>query len=189
MNLETVSLKEPAPAGEAAPAPGGTRSSLFSRALLALAVLFVVVRALPILSFPLGNDQGTYLTIGQGLLEGKQLYRDFWDNKPPGIFYLYAGIAKLFGRAMWSAAVVDILLLLLISYLFFRFTAPYLGRAGAAIAVMVHASWHGEMGAPRTNPRLRDQEGSPLLGAYHLHHSRVMMLALPHAEIFSNVLG
>jgi hypothetical protein len=42
-------------------------------------------------------------------------------------------------------AVADILLLLLISYLLFRFTEPYLGRAGAAIAVMVHASWHGEM--------------------------------------------
>jgi hypothetical protein len=46
---------------------------------------------------------------------------------------------------MWSAAAVDILLLLLISYFLFRFTEPYLGRAGAAIAVMIHASWHGEM--------------------------------------------
>jgi hypothetical protein len=98
------------------------------------------------LSFPPGTDQGTYLTIGQGLLEGKQLYRDLSDIKPPGIHCLYAGIARLFGRVMWSVAVVDILLLLLISYLLFRFTEPYLGRAGAAIAVMVHASWHGEMG-------------------------------------------
>ena len=46
---------------------------------------------------------------------------------------------------MWSAAAVDILLLLIISYLLFRFTEPYLGRAGAAVAVMVHASMHGEM--------------------------------------------
>jgi 4-amino-4-deoxy-L-arabinose transferase-like glycosyltransferase len=145
VNLETISPSPPVPSDVAGTAPSEARTSLLSRALLAIAVLFVVVRALPILSFPLGRDQGTYLTIGQGLLEGKQLYRDLWDNKPPGIFYLYAGIAKLFGRAMWSAAVVDILLLLLISYLLFRFTEPYLGRAGAAIAVMVHASWHGEM--------------------------------------------
>jgi hypothetical protein len=129
----------------AEPACIAARTSLFSRALLALAVLFVVVRALPILSFPMGCDHGTYLTIGQGLLEGKQLYRDLWDNKPPGIFVVYAGIAKLFGRATWSVPVIDILLLLVISYFLFRFTEPYLGRAGAAIAVMVHASWHGEM--------------------------------------------
>ena len=145
MNVETISPPRPVQPSEAAPAPGRTRDSLFNRALLAVAILFVLVRALPILTFPLGRDQGTYLTIGQGLLEGKQLYRDLWDNKPPGIFIAYAGIAKLFGRVMWSAAAVDILLLLIISYLLFRFTEPYLGRAGAALAVMVHASMHGEM--------------------------------------------
>ena len=145
MNPETISPRQPVPADVAGTAPSKAQASLFGRALLALAVLFVAVRALPILSFPLGRDQGTYLTIGQGLLEGKQLYRDLWDNKPPGIFIAYAGIAKLFGRVMWSAAVVDILLLLVISYLLFRFTEPYLGRTGAALAVMVHASLHGEM--------------------------------------------
>jgi hypothetical protein len=145
MNLETISLTEPALTGEAAPAPGSTRNSLFNRALLAIAILFVIVRALPILTFPMGRDQATYLVVGKGLLEGKQLYRDLWDIKPPGIYIVYAGIAKLFGRVMWSAAVVDILLLLIISYLLFRFTEPYLGRAGAALAIMVHASMHGEV--------------------------------------------
>ena len=127
MNPETVPPTQPAPADAAAPAPARRKNSLFNRALLAIAVLFVVVRALPILSFPLGRDQGTYLTIGQGLLEGKQLYRDLWDNKPPGHLLPVRRHCQLFGKAMWSAAVVDILLLLLISYLLFRFTAPYLG--------------------------------------------------------------
>ena len=145
MNPEIVSPTQPVPTGVAGTKAGEARTSLLSRALLALAVLFVVVRALPILSFPMGRDQATYLVVGKGLLEGKQLYRDLWDIKPPGIFIVYAGIAKLFGRAMWSVAMVDILLLLLISYLLFRFTEPYLGRAGAALAVMVHASMHGEM--------------------------------------------
>jgi hypothetical protein len=145
MSPETFSPTPSVPSDVADTACIEARPSLLGRALLALAALFVVVRALPILSFPPSDDQGIYLTIGQGLLEGKQLYRDLCDSKPPGIFYLYAGIARLFGRAMWSVAVVDILLLFLISYLLFRFTVPYLGRAGAAIAVMVHASWHGEM--------------------------------------------
>jgi hypothetical protein len=145
MNPETISPTQPVPSDVAGTSCSKAPASLLSRALLALAVLFVVVRALPILSFPMGCDHGTYLTIGQGLLKGKQLYRDLWDNKPPGIFVVYAGIAKLFGRATWSVPVIDILLLLVISYFLFRFTEPYLGRAGAAIAVMVHASWHGEM--------------------------------------------
>lgn len=145
MSSETISPPLPAPASVAISPTGNVRARLFTRVLIILAILFVLARALPILSYPLGRDQGTYLTIGQGLLDGKQLYRDLWDNKPPGIFIVYAGIAKLFGRVMWSAAVVDILLLLVISYLLFRFTEPYLGPAGAAVAVMVHASLHGEM--------------------------------------------
>ena len=145
MNLEAISPPQQAPPGAAVPVPGRAGASLICRSLVVLAVLFVLVRALPILSDPLGRDQGTYLTIGQGLLEGKQLYRDLWDNKPPGIFIAYAGIAKLFGRVMWSAAVVDMLLLFVISYFLFRFTEPYLGRAGAAVAVMAHASLYGDM--------------------------------------------
>jgi hypothetical protein len=145
MNVETISPPLPVSAGVGPTARGGAVASLANRAIVVAAVLFVLVRALPILNFPMGCDHGTYLTIGQGLLDGKQLYRDLWDNKPPGIFIAYAGIAKVFGRAMWSAAAVDILLLLLISYLLFRFTEAYIGRAGAAVAVMIYASMHGEM--------------------------------------------
>ena len=145
MNPEPISPAPTVLAGKAGSLPGKASVSNWERALLPIAMLFVVVRALPILTFPLGNDQGAYLMIGKGLLEGKQLYRDLLDTKPPGIFIVYAGITKLVGRVMWSAAAADILLLLLISYLLFRFTQPILGRAGAAIAVMVHASLHAEM--------------------------------------------
>ena len=109
---------------------------------IATAFALVLIYALPIITFPPGRDQGTYLQIGQSLLQGKHLYIDLWDNKPPGIFYIYAGIAKLFGRVMWSVAVADILLLLSISYLLFQFAEGYLGRIGAAIAVIIHAGWH-----------------------------------------------
>ncbi len=130
MSAETISPPQPVPAGVGPAAPGEAKTSLLTRALLVIAFAFVLVRALPILTYPLGRDQGTYLTIGQGLLEGKQLYRDLWDNKPPGIFIAYAGIAGLFGKVMWSAAAVDILLLLVISYLLFRFTEALSGPRG-----------------------------------------------------------
>ena len=84
--------------------------------------------------------------IGQGLLEGKVLYRDLWDNRNPGIYYLHALIVKVFGAAMWSEAVLDILWLLVISYCIFRFADRYIGSLGAAIAVVVHASWHVQAG-------------------------------------------
>ncbi len=122
------------------------RPSIARRAWFVAAMCFVAVRAAPVLTYPLGRDQATYFLIGQSLLEGKELYLDLWDNKPPGIFYLYAVIAKVFGTVMWSPAVVDILWLVAISYCIFHFTQRYVGSAGAAIAVMIHASWHVRAG-------------------------------------------
>jgi len=145
MDLEIASPVQPFPVGVAGGLPAEKVHSYIGHALLATAVLFVIGRALPILTFPLGGDQGGYLMIGQGLLQGKILYRDLADAKPPGIFIAYAGIAKLFGSVMWSAAAVDILLLLVISYGLFRFTERHLGRAGAAVAIMINASMHGNM--------------------------------------------
>ncbi len=113
-----------------------------SRAWLLVALGFVAFRAIPNLCYPMGRDQATYCVIGQGLLEGKQLYRDLWDNKPPGIFYLFAVIVKALGAVMWSVGLVDILWLLVVSYFIFRFTERCLGTGAAVIATVVNATWH-----------------------------------------------
>lgn len=113
---------------------------------LGMSLLFVLLRAFPSICYPIGRDQATYCYIGQRLLEGKRLYLDLWDNKPPGIFYFYALIVKIFGTAMWSVGVVDILWLLVISYFIFRFTERFLGTAAAVTAVVFHATWRAWMG-------------------------------------------
>jgi hypothetical protein len=102
----------------------------------------VAVRSLPVITYPIDRDTGTFCIIGRGLLEGRQLYRDLWDNKPPGIFYIYALIVKLLGAVAWCVGLVDLLWLLAISYLIFRFAERYVGSTQAAIAAIVHASWH-----------------------------------------------
>jgi hypothetical protein len=117
-----------------------------SRAWLLGALAVLLVRALPALSYPIARDQATYCVIGRGLLDGQQLYRDLWDNKPPGIFYIFALIVKIFGPVMWWVGVIDLLWLLGISYLIFRFARRYLGDAAAAITVVVHGVWHVQGG-------------------------------------------
>lgn len=109
-------------------------------------LVFVLLRAIPNISYPIGRDQATYLVIGRGLLGGQHLYQDLWDNKPPGIFYLSAFIVKLFGPVMWCVGLVDILWLLGMSYCVFRFAERYLGVGAAAVAVVVNATWHIETG-------------------------------------------
>lgn len=112
------------------------------RLWLALALGLVLVQSIPNLAYPIGRDQATYCVIGRGLLHGASLYRDLWDNKPPGIFYIYAGVVKIFGTAMWSIGLLDILWLLAISACIFHFAERHLGKATAFLAVLVNAVLH-----------------------------------------------
>jgi hypothetical protein len=126
--------------------PTHAEPSVQSHRWLFASLVFVLITAIPNISYPIGRDQATYGVIGQGLLNGQQLYRDLWDNKPPGIFALYALLVKAFGHVMWSVGLVDILWLLVISYCIFRFAERYLGTGAAVIAVVVDAAWHTRIG-------------------------------------------
>jgi len=65
-----------------------------TRLLLAAAAALLILR-LPSLVQPMGPDQGLYAYVGERILHGELAYRDAWDQKPPGIHYLYAGLRLL----------------------------------------------------------------------------------------------
>jgi hypothetical protein len=54
--------------------------------LSAGAVAFVVVLGLPTIIVPLATDQVLYSLGARTILDGGQLYKDFWEIKPPLIF-------------------------------------------------------------------------------------------------------
>ncbi len=122
--------------------PLGLFSLAGSKRWLLLSLGLVVLAGIPNLSYPIGRDQATYCVIGRGLLDGARLYRDLWDNKPPGIFYLYSAIVKVFGLAMWSVGLLDILWLLAISVCIFCFTEHTLGKGAAFLTVLANAAMH-----------------------------------------------
>lgn len=65
--------------------------------------------ALRFLSFQysvIDHDESTYLVIAQEILDGKTLYVDVWDIKPPGIFLLFAALLKVFGHSIWVIRLV-----------------------------------------------------------------------------------
>ena len=121
---------------------GSTRS----RAWLLAALGVVLFWAIPNLRYPIGRDQATYCVVGEGLLHGHLPYRDLWDNKPPGIFYIYALIVKAFGPVMWCVGVVDVLWLLAISCCIFFFVRRYLGAPAAALSMVFYATKHCRQG-------------------------------------------
>ncbi|MGC4067858.1 MAG: glycosyltransferase family 39 protein [Polyangiaceae bacterium] len=107
-------------------------------------------------TFSFGRDQSIYATVGSGMLSGKLPYRDLWDFKPPGIFYVFAAAEALFGHNMAAPRILEAIGLLgmalamvALSRRWFGATLP--GLFGAVIASTVHLQldfWHS--GQPET---------------------------------------
>ncbi len=60
--------------------------------LLLISTFFVLLR-IPSLAEPHWyGDEGIYQVIGRALLDGRVLYQDIWDNKPPLLYLIYAAV-------------------------------------------------------------------------------------------------
>src|SRR6476659_5215937 len=76
---------------------GSPIPSMSTRLLLAAVAALLIVR-LPSLVQPMGSDQGLYTYVGDRILHGELAYRDAWDQKPPGIHYVYAALRAVSRR-------------------------------------------------------------------------------------------
>lgn len=76
--------------------------------LIAAASCLVLIGASTILT-PISNDAGVYLTMADGILAGKLPYRDLFDHKPPGTYYLFAGALALSNRSLLAVQAVQVL--------------------------------------------------------------------------------
>jgi hypothetical protein len=96
-------------------ARGAGRSALWP-----LLIVLLLAFRLPSLVQPAGGDQGLYVYAAQRLLAGDVMYRDVWDQKPPGISFVYMGLWRLWPHesivpgADLAAAGLTALLLVLI---------------------------------------------------------------------------
>ncbi|PWU22508.1 hypothetical protein C5B42_05840 [Candidatus Cerribacteria bacterium 'Amazon FNV 2010 28 9'] len=71
---------------------------LLRNELLILILCLVTFLRIPSLMEPYWyGDEGIYLTLGNGVRHGLQLYRDIHDNKPPGIYLIAAVAGSEFG--------------------------------------------------------------------------------------------
>ncbi|HUU54388.1 MAG TPA: glycosyltransferase family 39 protein [Armatimonadota bacterium] len=76
--------------------------------LLAIAAIGAALLA-PILTYPFGRDQGVFAAAADIIERGGVPYRDIWDVKPPGIFYLYQASFAIFGRSVLAPRIVDLI--------------------------------------------------------------------------------
>ncbi len=62
---------------------------------------------LQLVTMRFGRDQGIYAVVANGMLHGQMPYRDVWDFKPPGIYFVYALALAVFGRNEWGIRIFE----------------------------------------------------------------------------------
>ena len=73
------------------------------------ALALLAVLGLPTIVIPFATDQVWFALGARTILDGNQLYADFWDQKPPLIYLLYAIPFALAGEHMEAVRVFDLL--------------------------------------------------------------------------------
>lgn len=72
--------------------------------------VLILVLLLPLLTYPLGPDNGLFFVAGQKIVnQGAVPYRDIVDVKPPLIYYVYGLSILLFGDHEVSIRILDLL--------------------------------------------------------------------------------
>lgn len=114
----------------------------FVRRDLLLVLLLALLVGLPTLWLPFENDHGIYAYVGDVITHGGLPYRDAWDVKPVGVYYLYALAFELFGRREWAPRVLDLALNAATALLLCSLAGGLRGRAAGLLAGGGYAVWY-----------------------------------------------
>ena len=78
-------------------------------------MLFVLVLAcaleLPFVDSRVERDSGIHMTAACEILRGRVMYRDLWENRPPGIHYSDALAFRLFGESRYTIRACNVALI------------------------------------------------------------------------------
>ena len=86
---------------------------------------------------PLGIDQSLWASAVRGMSRGQLLYRDVWEQRPPGIYFTYLAGFNLFGWTPAAVAWLDVIASAATTLLLFPIVAAALDardrRAGGGL--------------------------------------------------------
>ena len=103
---------------------------------LVIIALVVILRAPALLPSMSLTDEDYYSTIASDILDGGKVYHTAVDTKPPGIYYIYAGVYRLGGRNNLFA--IHLLAIFVVTA-----TALVVRRIGARVADEWSGAWSG----------------------------------------------
>jgi 4-amino-4-deoxy-L-arabinose transferase-like glycosyltransferase len=105
--------------------------------VLAIALGAVAVRA-PLFDLPLERDEGEYAYIAWRLGAGETPYLDWFDQKPPGVFFAYRAALALPGDPVVAIRAVAALFCAGSAVAVFALARALLGTAAAGVAALLY---------------------------------------------------
>jgi hypothetical protein len=105
----------------------------------AVAIVALLVRCLAIAE-PLGIDQSLWASAVRGMARGQLLYRDVWEQRPPGIYWIYLAGFRVFGWTPAAVAWLDVLAATVTTILIFGIARVLTSAVTAAVAAALYAA-------------------------------------------------
>ena len=133
---KTSTSPKTAPAARPAPAAATPAWTMPEWAVAGILLLLVVVLRWQYLDIPLERDESVYTYLGKIALQGGKPYHDFYEMKPPGLFYSYALLTGLFGYS-GTGPHLALLFVALSNTLFTYLIARHLGGRRVAVVAAV----------------------------------------------------
>ena len=113
--------------------PSGTTALLLSS--LAIVTAFVALLSRIFLSaYPMNRDEGTYGYLGSLAIKGSIPYVDFYEMKPPVLYYLYGIGGTLFGYSDFGLRFFGLLLNLTSGLLIYLILTRYIDKTYALVS-------------------------------------------------------
>lgn len=118
-----------------------TQEEKISAILMVLLIILVLTIRSKFSGIPYERDEGAYSYYGKMLLDGKIPYKDFYEQKLPGIFYFYAMMVSLFGSSVkemhFGFMILNILSIILIYFSVKKLFTPIAGLISATTFAIV----------------------------------------------------
>ncbi len=112
-------------------------NAIAENGLVGLIILVVLILFSPANTPIIPRDEGVFVYIGQGVLEGKIPYRDLWDHKGPLIYYIDALGLWLGRHSLWGIWLVEAALLGASLIALYRLLRTILSREAALSGLLL----------------------------------------------------
>jgi hypothetical protein len=86
---------------------------------MAILIFGFIIRSVTLFRAVRG-DEGSFLYFGWMIVKGKVLYRDLFNEKAPGVFFIVAFIFFLFGKNIFAVRILSMLLSILTALIIFK---------------------------------------------------------------------